>query len=101
MRAVNLSLMLGFALAGSLAAQSSSELQQRAQRAYTARQWAEAAEAYTALARQTPDQPMPHFRLGVALVYLGRPAEARPHLENAEKLGIAPSQTRRVRFLAG
>jgi tetratricopeptide (TPR) repeat protein len=85
--------MLGFALAGSLAAQSSSELQQRAQRAYTAQQWAEAAEAYMALAKQTPDQPMPHFRLGVALVYLGRPAEARPHLENAEKLGIAPSQT--------
>jgi hypothetical protein len=69
-----------------LAAQSDS-LTQRAQAAYTASDWKTAAEAYATLAKRTPDQPMPHFRLGVSLLNLNRAAEAKGHLETAERLG--------------
>jgi hypothetical protein len=70
-----------------LSAQTDSALMQRAQAAFTASDWKAAAEAYAALAQKTPDQPMPHFRLGVSLINLKRPAEAKAHIETAEKLG--------------
>ena len=69
-----------------LSAQSDS-LMERAQAAYTASDWKTAAEAYATLAKRTPDQPMPHFRLGVSLINLNRAAEAKSHIETAEKLG--------------
>ena len=62
-------------------------LPQRANAAYTASDWKTAAEAYATLAKRTPDQPMPHFRLGVSLLNLNRAAEAKPHIETAERLG--------------
>lgn len=73
-------------LTAPLQAQSDT-LMQRAQAAFTASDWKTAAEAYAALAQKTPDQPMPHFRLGVSLINLKRPAEAKAHIETAEKLG--------------
>jgi tetratricopeptide (TPR) repeat protein len=85
-------LILGLWPAGVVAAQPSTDLQQRGASAFSAGRWAEAAQAYESLAKQSPEAPLPHFRLGVALVYLGRPAEARSHLEAAERLGLAPSQ---------
>ena len=69
-----------------LSAQTDS-LMQRAQAAFTASDWKTAAEAYAVLAKRTPDQPMPHFRLGVSLLNLNKPAEAKPHFETAERLG--------------
>jgi hypothetical protein len=78
-------------LPGVLSAQSDS-LMQRAQAAYTASDWKSAAEAYTVLAKRTPDQPMPHFRLGVSLIHLKRGAEAKSHLEAAERLGTPTLQ---------
>ena len=72
--------------AGPLAAQSDS-LMQRAQVAYSASDWKAAAEAYATLAQRTPNQPMPHFRLGVSLINLKRAAEARAHIQKAESLG--------------
>jgi tetratricopeptide (TPR) repeat protein len=71
------------------AAQTSPELQ-RANDLYAASDWAGAAAAYEAIAKQTPDAPAPHFRLAVALMALGRHAEAIPHLQQAEKLGSPP-----------
>ena len=74
-----------------LSAQSDS-LTQRAQAAYTASDWKTAAEAYATLAKRTPDQAMPHFRLGVSLLNLNRGAEAKSHLEAAERLGTPTLQ---------
>lgn len=73
-------------LTAPLQAQSDT-LTQRAQAAFTASDWKAAAEAYAALAQKTPNQPMPHFRLGVSLINLKRAAEARPHIQKAESLG--------------
>jgi len=73
---------------GTLQAQATSELQQRASQAWFDKDWAKAAEAYGALAGQTPNTALPHFRLGVSLINLGRAAEARSHLEAAERLGM-------------
>lgn len=73
-------------------AQGSDSLQQRAGRAWVAQDWAQVAESYGTLAKQTPDVALPHLRLGVALVYLGRGTEAKPHLEAAERLGAPAPQ---------
>ena len=70
----------------------SDSLSQRAQAAFTASDWKTAAEAYATLAQRTPDQPMPHFRLGVSLINLKRGAEAKSHLETAERLGTPTIQ---------
>jgi tetratricopeptide (TPR) repeat protein len=67
--------------------QAPTDLQQRAAQAWSAQQWAQAAEAYAALAGQSPNQALPHFRLAVALINLGRPGESASHLEQAERLG--------------
>jgi hypothetical protein len=87
MRTLTSLLLSVLAGSGSVAAQADSALIQRAQAAYTASDWKTAAEAYATLAQRTPDQPMPHFRLGISLLNLKRPAEAKAHLETAEKLG--------------
>ena len=71
---------------GAAPAQTSPELQ-HANDLYAAQDWAGAADAYEAIAKQTPSLPAPHFRLAVALMALGRHLEALPHLQQAEKLG--------------
>ena len=80
-------MLLGLALPSYGGAQTSDTLQQRAGRAWAAQDWAQVAESYATLARETPDVALPHLRLGVALVYLGRGTEAKSHLEAAERLG--------------
>jgi hypothetical protein len=74
--------------AGSTVLHSQSDsLAQRAAAAYAASDWKTAAEAYATLAGRSPNSSMPHFRLGVSLLNLKRGAEARAHIETAEKLG--------------
>ncbi|HET9515764.1 MAG TPA: hypothetical protein VFO95_17665, partial [Gemmatimonadales bacterium] len=58
-----------------LAAQVPDELQQRATQAFAGQQWAQAADAYGAIVARTPDAPVPHFRLGIALINLKRHEE--------------------------
>ncbi len=73
---------------GAAVVQSQSDsLTRRAAATYAASDWKTAAEAYATLAKQTPEAPMPHFRLGVSLINLQRHAEARGHIETAERLG--------------
>lgn len=84
--------LLGLVLPSLGGAQGSDTLQQRAARAWAAGDWAQVAESYSTLAQQTPDVALPHLRLGVALIYLGRGTEARPHLEAAERLGTSLPQ---------
>jgi tetratricopeptide (TPR) repeat protein len=56
-----------------------------ADRMYAAQRYAEAAAAYRALLEEDPDNPALRLRLGASLLQLGRPDEALPPLEAAEK----------------
>lgn len=71
--------------------QATSPAQQKANDAFIAQKWAEAATAYEALSKETPAAPQPQFRLAASLAALGRYAEAIPHFQQAEKLGSPPS----------
>ena len=64
----------------------------RANEAFVAGNWAVASAAYSALIRSSPESGLFRFRLGLALVRLGRPAEALPLLDKAEALGFAATQ---------
>lgn len=92
MRVTRLVAMVWVAGLSKLAAQVPDELQHRATQAFAGQQWAQAAEAYGAIVARTPDAPVPHFRLGIALINLKRHEEARGHLVTAERLGMAPAQ---------
>ena len=92
MRSIFGLVLVSLALPALAGAQGSDTLQQRAARAWAAQDWTQVAESYGTLAKQTPNVPLPHLRLGVALVYLGRGAEAKPHLESAERLGTPVPQ---------
>jgi hypothetical protein len=67
-------------------------LQQAANDAWNKRDWARAAEAYSALMRADTTLPQPHVRLAVALTALGKYSEATSHLAMAEKLGAPVPQ---------
>jgi tetratricopeptide (TPR) repeat protein len=67
--------------------QAMTPAQQKANDAFVAQKWSEAAVAYEALAREMPNAPQPHFRLATSLSSLGRYADAVPHFQQAEKLG--------------
>ncbi len=69
-----------------------------ADRLYAAKRYAEAAEAYDTLAEGHPDDPTLRLRLGASLLQLGRPGEAVPHLEAAEK--ASPGDTAILQVLA-
>ncbi len=56
-----------------------------ADRLFGAQRYAEAAAAYRALLEDDPDNPGLLLRLGASLLRLGRPDEAVPHLEAAER----------------
>ena len=72
---LSLVLLLGGSLANAVAAQSHTDLPQRAARAFTAQQWAEAATSYAELARQT-----------VTVSVTGGYAETQDLLENLEEM---------------
>lgn len=59
-----------------------------ADRMYADRRYAEAVERYLALLQEDPENPGARLRLGASLLQLGRPEEAIPHLEIAER--VAP-----------
>jgi hypothetical protein len=92
-RAASVVLVLGYAvLGGALGAAAQpappeSEAAARAEKAFLARDWPTADSAYAALARSSPESGLFRFRQGVALVHLGRAAEALPLLDKAEALG--------------
>jgi hypothetical protein len=61
---------------------------QRAAAAFNASNWKEANAQYSAIAKQYPKNAISHFRMGVTLTELGKPADALPHLRMGETLGI-------------
>lgn len=63
-----------------------------AQVAWNKGDWREAATSYRALAARDTGSAQFRFRLGVALIGLGRHTEARPALEAAERLGAPVPQ---------
>lgn len=73
-------------------AQPSAEELQRANTAFTQSDWRAVYDQYSALAQRFPTHALSHFRMGVALVGLGRPAEAESHLREGERLGIPAPQ---------
>lgn len=84
-------LLLALAFSGQ-PPQGMTPAQQKANDAFMAQKWGEAAAAYEALAKETPNAPQPQFRLAASLASLGRHAEAIPHFQQAEKLGSPPPQ---------
>jgi hypothetical protein len=60
----------------------------QADRLYQAKDWAGAAKAYAALAREAPKNPVYAFRQGASLVGLGRGKEALAHFDAAATLGF-------------
>lgn len=65
---------------------------QQADQAFQNKDWAAASAAYSSLLRSSPESGLFHFRNGVALVHLGRSAEALPLLDRAEALGWPAAQ---------
>ncbi len=61
-----------------------------ANRLYQAKDWKGAADAYAALASQSPKNPMYAFRHGASLLALGRAKDAVPRFETAASLGFPP-----------
>ena len=61
--------------------------------AYRAQQWEKAAAAYQRIAAVEPQNGLAWFRLGGALIHLGRYQEAVASLEHAEALKFAPLYT--------
>lgn len=71
------------------AAPSASELQPAAA-AFASSQWKAAYEAYLDLAKKYPTHALSRFRVGVALVELGRFSEGETNLREGEHLGMPP-----------
>ena len=69
-----------------------SPVQQKAINAWNSRDWPAAVDAYQALIKADTTQPLPHLRLGVALIALGKYAEARQHIATAERRGVPVPQ---------
>ena len=65
---------------------------QTANAAFTQSDWRAAYDAYRALSVRFPTHPLSRFRVGVALIGLGRAAEAESHLRDGERLGIPAPQ---------
>lgn len=64
---------------------------QPAAAAFAKGEWKAAYEAYDDLARKYPTHALSRFRVGVALVELGKFSEGEANLREGERLGIAPS----------
>ena len=73
------------------AAPNPSELQAAAA-AFSAGDWPTALARYESLARRYPAQALSRFRVGVALLNLGRPADAETQLREGERLGVPSAQ---------
>jgi tetratricopeptide (TPR) repeat protein len=78
--------------AQSTAAQPPSEELTRANALLTAGDWKGTLAAYESLAQKYPSHPLSRFRVGVALIGLGRFAEAEANLGEGERLGIPAAQ---------
>lgn len=87
-------ILLAAALVGApyAAPAQTTDLQQRAAQAWFAGDWAGAARMYGSIVQETPNVGLARFRLAATLIALRRPAEARPHLEAADRLGFARPQ---------
>jgi hypothetical protein len=84
-----------------VAQQAPTALDSAAQAAWNNGDWREAATSYAALAARDTGTAQFRFRLGVALVGLGKHAEARQALEAAERLGApAPQVAFRLALVA-
>ena len=85
-----------------LAPAGADELLDRAQAAFTAGKWDEAARLFGDVIKADPKSSVGEFRLGVSLLYLKQPQAARPHIDAAEKLGWSPTgiSYRRAALLA-
>jgi hypothetical protein len=73
-------------------AQPSSQELQRANALFTNGEWKSAFDAYSALAQKYPTHPLSRFRVGVALLELGKLQEAESSLRDGERLGIPAPQ---------
>ena len=78
------------------------DLLDRAQAAFTAGKWDEAAKLWGDVVKADPKSAVGEFRLAASLLYLKQPQAARPHLDAAEKLGFSPAgiSYRRAALLA-
>ena len=76
-----------------LPAQRGTPQDSAAQAAYARLDWPAAVRAYEALVARDTGSPQYRFRYGVALMAVGRHADARPHFEAAERLGTPVGQT--------
>jgi len=93
MRRVLFLLLLGQTVATSLVGQAAPDsLTTAADSAWLKQNWHLTAELYSRLVDRSASAPRPHFRLGVALLNLGRATEAKTQLEQAERLGAPPAQ---------
>lgn len=71
---------------------SPSPAPERAAALFDEKNWAAAAAAYEALARQNPTAPLPRLRHAVCLVNLGRLEQGLAGIDAAEKLGVPAAQ---------
>lgn len=69
---------------------------------FAQRDWTGTLDAYTAIARQFPTHALSRFRMGVALVNLGRFAEGEASIREGERLGVGagPAGARLAQALA-
>jgi hypothetical protein len=82
---------LSFALAPAAAAAPAVD-QEAAERAFTEGRWQEAFDLYSAIEKESPEDPRAKLRAGIALVHLGRAREALVRMRRAEELGwLAPA----------
>lgn len=65
---------------------------QRANTLFTQGDWAGTLDAYAAIAKQFPTHALSRFRIGVALVGLGKFSDAEASLREGERLGIPVPQ---------
>ena len=72
-------------------AAAADELLARAQAAFTEQHWDEAAKLFGEVVKADPKSSVGQFRLAVSLLYLKQPEAARPHFDEAEKLGWPPA----------
>ena len=72
-------------------AAAADELLARAQAAFTEQRWDDAAKLFGEVVKADPKSSVGQFRLAVSLLYLKQPEAARPHFDEAEKLGWPPA----------
>lgn len=92
MRSLQMLFFLSFAVRA-FAQAPTTPLETAAQQHYQAREWQAAVDTYRQVAVQKPQDPWPHYFLGVALQELGRHPDAMAELESADRLGLPQVQS--------